>query len=168
MSDEQNNKPNTDEPTEDSQSGSEASCKQCSEYKAGWKRAVADYHNLQKEVSRQRSDWAAMSELSVIEDFLPVYSNFKKAFVAVHEETSWVKGIGFIMKQFQDVLKNHGIEEVRTVGEVFDAGHHEAVGEEISDMPGQTIVREVEAGYTMRGKVVRWQRWLWRNQDPNL
>lgn len=129
--------------------------KECLEYKTGWQRAVADYQNLQKEVARQRGEWAAMGETQIISEMLPVYDNFKKAFAAAHTEDNWAKGIGFIMKQMSDVLKNHGIEEIPTVGESFNAARHESVGEEISEQPEHSILREVDGGYTMRGKVLK-------------
>lgn len=127
----------------------------------GWKRAIADYKNLQQEVSRQRSEWAAMSERTILQEFLPVYDNFKKAFAhprgtETKEQENWVKGIGYIMKQFGDILKTHGIEEIKTVGEIFDPTKHESVGEESSpSSPPHTIIREVEGGYMMRGKVMK-------------
>lgn len=128
------------------------------EYKEKWLRAVADYQNLLKETARQRELWATMSEKGLLEEFLPVYSNFKKAFSVQrsgNNDDSWAKGIGFIMKQFGDVLKAHDIEEIKTVGEMFDAVRHEAVGEEESDQPEHIIIREVESGYTMNGQVIK-------------
>jgi molecular chaperone GrpE len=129
--------------------------KEAADYKDGWQRALYDYQNLQKEVARQRSEWATMSELQILEEFLPVYSNFKKAFESNKEDTSWSKGIGFIMKQFGDVLRNHGIEEMKTVGELFDASKHEIVGEELSEQPEHVILKEIDTGYTMKGKVIK-------------
>lgn len=139
---------------------------QAGEFKAGWQRAVADYQNLKNEVDKMRSEWVRMSEQQILEDFIPVYDNFKKAF-AHHPELNgvesdkkikgWIDGIGFIMKQFEAVLKNHNVEEIKTVGEIFDPVMHEAVGEEQTDvdLPEHAIVREMEAGYIMRGKVIK-------------
>lgn len=134
---------------------------QCAEYKAGWQRAQADYQNLQREVAEQKKEWAAWSELRVLEEFIPVYDNFKKAF-SHHPEngddkkwSNWAQGIGYIMKQFGDILKAHQIEEIKTVGEQFDPRLHESVGEEASDAPEHTIIRELEGGYMMKGKVVK-------------
>lgn len=134
--------------------------KECAEYKAGWQRALSDYQNLQKDVARQRGEWAAMSEAQIVSEFLPVYDNFKKAFAMEQgtlskEQENWVRGIGFIMKQMGDVLKNHGIEEIKTVGELFDATKHEAVGEEDSGGEPHMIIREVEGGYGVKGKVLK-------------
>ena len=57
------------------------------------------------------------------------------------------------MKQFADVLKQHGVEEIKTVGEKFDPNLHEAVGHEggnpkIKTKAGE-IIREVAGGYKM-------------------
>lgn len=148
-------------------------CKNCEdcgvkaeEYKKDWQRALADYKNLQKETSERRGEWAQMSKANILEDFIPVYDNFKSAFFhhpvlqADNEEhkqmKNWIDGIGFIMKQFGDVMKSHGIEEIKTVGEKFDPNLHESMGEE--EMEGKEpgiILKELIGGYKMGGKVIK-------------
>jgi molecular chaperone GrpE len=141
-------------------------CAKCVEYKAGWQRAQADYINLQREIDLKRSEWAQMSEYLILSDFIPVYENFKTAFNhhpelnADNEEhkqmKNWADGIGYIMKQFGDVLKNHGIEEIKTIGEKFDPAFHEAVGEEEKeDAEAGAILKEIEGGYKMGEKVLK-------------
>lgn len=133
------------------------------EYKASWMRAHADYQNLQKEMQQWKSEWVQLSEVRVIEEFLPVYDNFKKAFAHKPEDgaehkhwQNWAAGIGFIQKQFSDILKNHTIEEVPTVGHVFEPTMHESVGEEEKDDAAEhTIIREVESGYMLKGKIIK-------------
>ncbi len=145
------------------------------EYKLGWQRALADYKNLQKEVNDKRGEWAALSKQQILDDFIPVYDNFKTAFaskepssaevstsakatadVPAGKQDNWVKGIGYIMKQFGDVLKSHGLEEIPTDGAQFDPSLHEAVGEEEADgVASGTIVRCVALGYRLAGRVVR-------------
>lgn len=135
--------------------------KESEELRAGWQRAVADYQNLQRDTETQKKDWAVWSELRVLEEFIPVYDNFKKAFNHQPENgedrkwLNWAQGINYIMKQFGDILKAHQIEEIKTVGELLDTRLHESVGEEVSDVPEHTIIREIDGGYTMKGKVVK-------------
>lgn len=134
--------------------------KEAEEYKAGWQRAVADYKNLQKEISDRRAEWAQMSEQQILEEFLPVYDNFKLAFRLQTtdyspEQQKWIDGIKHIKQQFENVLKAHGIEEIKTAGEIFNPELHEAVGEEESEQPEHVILKEVEAGYIMRGRVIK-------------
>lgn len=160
----------------------ETTKKQCEEYKQGWQRAQADYQNLQKETARQKSEWVSLMKGDILESFIPVYDNFKKAFRAnytngVGDDTNqvfenWKKGIEYIMKQFGDVLKQNGIEETKTVGEIFDPRFHEIVGEEVSPPPGEVtppadrlagrktaaqdeIIREVDGGYKIGEKVIK-------------
>lgn len=131
-------------------------------YKASWQRALADYQNLQKEIFARRQEWFEMSEQQIIEEFIPVYDHFKKAFghkeqVTMNkEQESWVNGIGHIMKQFGDILKRHKVEEVKTVGEKFDPSIHESVGElEVEGKEHGKIVKEVDGGYKMGGRVIK-------------
>lgn len=133
-------------------------CARCEEYKSGWQRSQADYLNLQKEIATKRSEWAAMSEWQILEEFIPVYDNFKKAFGTDYgawsmEQQNWAKGIAYIMKQFADVLKTHGIEEIETVGKMFDPNLHEVLGEEASDQESGIILKEVDGGYK-KGEMV--------------
>ena len=148
-------------------------CKNCEEnkakveeYKKDWQRALADYKNLQKETTERRSEWAQMSKTMILEDFIPVYDNFKTAFFhhpilqADNDEhkqiKNWVDGIGYIMKQFGDVMKKHGIEEVKTIGEQFDPTLHESVGEEeAAGKESGVILKEASGGYKMGNKVVK-------------
>lgn len=149
-----------------------ADAKQCAEYKHSWQRALADYQNLQKETAARRAEWASMSEQQIVEEFIPVYDNFKKAFgvkeqgawskepsfaeATAGRQDSWVRGIEYIKKQFSDVLKNHGVEEIKTVGQKFDPQFHEAVGEESADgHEAGSIVKEIDGGYTMAGRVIK-------------
>ncbi len=128
------------EPKKDKKSFFKKPCRDCEkhkkeseEYKNNWQRALADYQNLQRETSERRGEWARMSEQQILEDFIPVYDNFKKAFAiadnadaggaadnADKKWQSWKQGIRYIMKQFWEVLKAHNAEEIKTVGEKFD------------------------------------------------
>lgn len=140
----------------------EASRKQMEEYKQGWQRAQADYVNLQKETAKQKSEWMQMIKGDILESFIPVYDNFKKAFSFSSGEgdakqfENWKKGIEYIMKQFGDVLKQNSIEEIKTVGEMFDPRLHEIVGEEeVENVPSHQIVKEMDGGYKAGEKVLK-------------
>lgn len=131
------------------------------DYKDKYLRAHADYQNLVRETNERRTEWANMSEVQVLEAFIPVYDNFKKA--AAHQPTeessswkNWGMGIGFIEKQFAEVLKRFGIEEISTVGSVFDPNKHESVGEEESDEYDEDVIlKEIESGYKKGNKIIK-------------
>ena len=140
--------------------------KECEEYKTGWQRALADYKNLQTETEKRRGEWVKMSEAQILEEFIPVYDNFKKAFAVSGSLPlpageikrgweQWAQGIEYIKKQFGDILKNHGVEEIKTIGEKFDPNLHESVGaEEVEGKEHGEILKEITGGYMAHGKVL--------------
>lgn len=133
----------------------------CEEYKTGWQRAQADYQNLKKEMEEKRKELAEWCKVQILEEVIPIYDNFKKAnahkpTVESKEWANWAQGIDFIMKQFSTLLTHHDIQEIKTVGEIFQPEFHDAVAEEVSETEKEhTIVREVEAGYKIGAKVIK-------------
>jgi molecular chaperone GrpE len=128
----------------------------CEEYLNGWKRAKADYLNLKKETEEKQKSFADFANAALLVQILPIYDNFKKALQLLPtEQDSWVEGIKQIKKQMEDLLKNYGIEEIKTIGEKFDPQLHEAVGKEKKQgMDPDTIISESSSGYLMNGKVL--------------
>lgn len=134
----------------------------CAEYEALWKRALADYQNLQKEVARDRAEMAGYATLRVVESFLPLLDYLKQAQATKPSSddkavANWVMGVDHVARMFESALSDLGLKPIKTAGEKFDATRHEAVGEEEpqgSD-PSGTILREVQAGYELNGRVVR-------------
>ena len=130
------------------------------EYKNNWLRALADYQNLQKETVARRVEWAQMSERQILEEFIPIYEHLKLAISNKQNkqsagEDSWADGIKNVIKQFQSVLKEHGVEEIKTVGEKFNPNLHEAVQEQESESESGIIINEISGGYKMGDKVIK-------------
>ncbi|MDD5039883.1 MAG: nucleotide exchange factor GrpE [Patescibacteria group bacterium] len=129
------------------------------EYLDGWKRAKADYLNLKKESEKREKEIVQFANAGLILELMPIYDNFKLAWQHIPEEhrknDTWLKGIEHIKRQFADLLKNLGIEEIKTVGEKFDPEFHDAVAKEKREgaVPG-TIIEEVKGGYKLYDKVL--------------
>jgi molecular chaperone GrpE len=134
---------------------------ECTEYKTGWQRALADYKNLQAETSKRRGEWAQMSEVQILEEFIPVYEHLKMTVASCHSREggnpdAWIEGVKYVLKQFADILKAHGVEEIKTVGEKFDPKYHEAAGgEEVEGKEAGEIVKEISGGYKVGERVIR-------------
>lgn len=132
----------------------------CAELEAAWKRALADYQNLQREVARERLEMGGYAVLRVVEPFLPILDYVKQATATKPSSddknvANWITGVDHIARMFEDGLKDLGLKAIPTVGEKFDASKHEAVGEEESDKEHGIILREVQAGYELHSKTVR-------------
>ena len=69
---------------------------------------------------------------------------------------NYIKGVELVLKQFQDVLKSKGVEEIKALGETFDPELHEAVSSVQDDSKGEKeIVQEYRKGYKIGHKVIR-------------
>ena len=125
------------------------------EYLNGWKRAKADYLNLEKEMARQKEEWIKFANWELISQLIPILDSFDKAVKDIPSQdidNPWAKGLVNIKNQFENILKSTGLERVKTVGEKFNPDFHEAVKKE---GPGDKIVRELQAGYLLQGRVLR-------------
>lgn len=129
------------------------------EYLAGWKRATADYQNLQKEVRREREELARYATGRLIFDLLPVLDNAETALKHVPMESTddaWVAGIRHVFDGLRGLLRVHGVESMTVLGEKFDPESHEAVGSRKDEQKESGIVvEEVRAGYKLNGKILR-------------
>lgn len=131
----------------------------CDEYLAGWKRAQADYQNLQKEMEIRRKEYVEYANEDIIKDFLPILDNFKAAFRQIpdsEQNSAWVTGFSYIKKQLEGFLEARGLELIKTVGEAFDPEKHEAV-EYIEDgkIDDNVVIEERRSGYVLNNKVVQ-------------
>lgn len=140
-------------PSESSQSSTVNLEAQCAEYLAGWKRALADYENLQKMNAQTRDTDRRRVRSSLAEDLLPVVDNF--GYVMKHAPSlkgcspefkksfeTWFQGIGHIDRQFAEALKNMGVEPIATVGQKFDPNLHESGGSKKDDSQDDGVVLE--------------------------
>jgi molecular chaperone GrpE len=134
----------------------------CLEYEQNWKRALADYRNLQKDVAKEREMMGVYAVAHAVERFLPVLDYFKLAMehkpaaLADKSLANWASGIDHIQKQLEDALADLGLKKIPTVGEKFDATRHEAVDDESVDGKAHgVIVKEIQSGYELAGKVIR-------------
>ncbi len=118
-----------------------------------YKRALADYQNLLKQTAKDKEDFAKYALTDFLHNVLPVYDHLKMSLYGLSEEegkNAWAEGVRHVLKQFKDVLEQHGIEEIKTVGEAFDHNTMEAI-----DGSGETVKQEIMPGYRLNGKVIR-------------
>ncbi len=134
---------------------------QNAEYLAGWKRALADYENLQKRNSEARDDDRRRVRINMAQELLPVVDNFDQAIKFAPAEVpdnlkSWFMGITHIARQFEEVLKSLGVEPIKAVGEKFDPNVHESGGSKFDESkPEHTVIDELIKGWKLGDIVLR-------------
>lgn len=123
------------------------------------KRAVADYHNLEKRIAEGRSELTSWALTELIQKLLPILDHLEvvtelgKPTLGEKDETKeWFRGVELAVKQLRETLRDEGLGEIEADGQ-FDPALHEAVdtasGEE------NKIIKVAQRGYTLNGKVVR-------------
>lgn len=121
-----------------------------------YKRILAEFENFKKRSSKEREGMYNSVLSDVVEVILPVLDNLENAAKVETEDENYKQGVELVLKQFKDVLKSKGIEEIETVGNTFDPELHEAVGS-IQDvnLGEKEIAQEYRKGYKIGSKVIR-------------
>ena len=138
-------------------------------------RLAADFDNYRKRAQRESAAMAAEAGEAVMRDLLPVLDNLERALTAASEGQaeggapdadaagdraeaagSVAKGVELTLRQFRSALAKNGVVKIKAVGEAFDPRVHEALlQEEREDVKVETVTEELEAGYALRGRVIR-------------
>lgn len=129
------------------------------EYLAGWKRSQADYQNLEKDYAKRMATLAEYAAADVIAKFMPVIDNFEMALLHMPEDSKnseWAQGLFQVQKERDEMLNTLNIKRIKSVGQKFDPHMHEAVGHEPSEsVPDGHVIKEVQIGYRMEGRLIR-------------
>lgn len=120
------------------------------------KRLMAEFDNYKKRASKEREQLYNSLVADIMMAFLPVMDNLEKAINTNTEDEGYKQGMELVAKQFKDVLKSFGLEEIKTEGEIFNPILHEAVSSVQDDTKeSQEIIEEFRKGYKMGDKVIR-------------
>lgn len=136
------------------------------EYLAGWKRAQADYLNLQKTIERERADLTKFANERLLRDLLPMIDQFSLAlrFMPSTDELpeeqkkiwqNWLVGVKAVKSLWDQAASGIGLEPV-PVDTGFNPALHDAVGQEVVEgkEPG-SIARVVQNGWMWHGRVLQ-------------
>lgn len=121
-------------------------------------RERADAINTRRRYEEQMGNLSSSAKADVIRQLLPVIDNFERALKHVPKnlaDNDYVKGIQSVVKQFEKILGQLGVEKIKTTGEPFDPNLHDAVSMEEGDGDQEIISEELQAGYKMDHEVLR-------------
>ena len=121
-----------------------------------YKRILAEFENHKKRSQKEREGLYNSILSDIVEVILPILDNLENAVKVETVDENYKKGVELVLKQFQDVLKSKGVEEIKALGETFDPEVHEAVSSVQDDTKGEKeIVQEYRKGYKIGSKVIR-------------
>lgn len=123
--------------------------KRIEELENNWKRAVADYRNLETRCALEKKDWVNFSTSQLLVKLIPAMENLEKASVHLHD-----KGLELVVKQVKDVLQSENLEEIKIQsGDKYDAQVMECV--EAAQGPEGKVLKVVEKGYRLAGRLLK-------------
>jgi molecular chaperone GrpE len=137
--------------------------KQIEELKDKYLRLFADFDNHKKRSIRERQEWAASAGKDIVTAILPVIDDMERALKATNENTdvnAMREGLDLVFTKFVNIMDQKGLKAVSSIGEPFDVEKHEAITEipaPSEDMKGK-VIDEVEKGYTLNDKVIRYAK----------
>lgn len=134
--------------------------KQVDELTTDLKRVRADFENYRKRVDEEKAAARTAGAEGATRELLPVIDNIERAIEHIPEDISshpWVKGIGGLIKQLDKTLGGLGVNRIDAqAGTVFNPELHQAVQmNEEAEGDQEVIESELQAGYTLRGRVIR-------------
>lgn len=113
-----------------------------------WKRALADYQNLEKRIDKERTTLVQFLNATLIDKLLGTLDDLERA-----EKHLKNKGLTIAVNQFKEALKSEGTEELKSQGESFDPETMDCI--EMVKGPKNIVSEVVLKGYKLNGQILR-------------
>lgn len=123
-------------------------------------RSAADFDNAKKRLAREREEFVRFSQEGLIRELLAVLDNFERALNHAEEVRDpsakrIVEGIQMVLKHLHEILRQQGLERLKTVGGKFDPHLHEAVAYVHEPGHEDVILEEIAPGYRLHDRLLR-------------
>lgn len=122
--------------------------KQIEELTNNWKRALADYQNLEKNFNQQKQTLGLYLKQEILLKFLPVLESLEKAQNHLKDQ-----GLELAIKQFKDLLKSEGLEELDVLNKDFDPNIAECIDVEKGEKDN-IVTKVLTKGYKLSDTVI--------------
>lgn len=126
-------------------------------------RLFAEFDNYKRRTQKERVELLQTAGKDVIISLLPVLDDFDRAAKAMENATdvsSIREGVNLVHTKLKSILGQKGLKEIESINAVFDTDNHEAITKipaPSDDLKGK-VVDELEKGYTLNDKVIRFAK----------
>ncbi len=118
------------------------------------KRVQADFENYKKRIENEQVVRATYANSELVCKILPLLDSFEKGKQS-KDSKGLLKGFRLIHTQLLDMLKQEGLKPIKAIGERFDPLLHEILLKEHSNQPKNTIIEELQKGYSFKERMLR-------------
>jgi len=126
-------------------------------------RLYSEFDNYRKRTLKERIELSKNASEDIITNLLPVIDDFERAIKSFDdsEELKPMKeGVVLIYSKLMNILGSKGLEAIESIGKEFNTDFHEAITQAPApseDMKNK-IMDEIQKGYQLNGKVIRFAK----------
>jgi molecular chaperone GrpE len=121
------------------------------ELENNWKRALADYKNLERRTAEEKQEFAEFANMVLIQRLLPIVDNLQMLEKHISDT-----GLKMVIKEFKQVLENCGAVAMESQGKDFNADTMDCIETQDCDDDANNKVLEVTTeGYKFKNKILR-------------
>lgn len=113
-----------------------------------WKRALADYKNLERRTEEQGVFTLEFAKETLVRSLLPVLDHLETLLRHIDDV-----GLKMIVKDFKGILTNFGVQEIEVANKEFDPATMDAV--DTIEGNKNKVMEVLSKGYLFRGKLLR-------------
>ena len=113
-----------------------------------WRRALADYQNLEKRTAEQKSLYIRLATVPLVEKLIQISDDLGRASDHVKD-----KGLEMIVSRLHEVLKEEGLQEIDVANATFDPLTMECVEVVVGEK--DKVVRVSQKGYRLYDTIIR-------------
>lgn len=122
-------------------------------------RMSAEFENYKKRSCKEMDDFRKFANEALFKQLLTVVDNFERAISSCEECSDaqlLLKGVQMTYKELMKLFETFNVKPVEAKGKPFDPAFHQAVTQqESTDYPENTVVDELQKGYTLNGRLIR-------------
>jgi len=121
-------------------------------------RSLAEVENVRRRAAQERESIVQYANEGLLRELLPIIDDFRRSVdsgVQGRDFDAYYQGIAMINDKIARVLEAIGVRKIATVGEPFNVELHEALMRQPSDASEDTVIGEIEPGYTLGDRVLR-------------
>ena len=124
--------------------------------------AAAETQNVRRRLEQELQQATSYASAGFARDMLAIKDHLDRALAAVSEElradstaANFLAGIEATSRELDAVFQRNGVTRITSIGEPLDPHRHQAMIEMPSDKEPGTIVEEMQAGYTLKDRLLR-------------
>jgi molecular chaperone GrpE len=153
---------NTIQTMDELQAQLETKTKEADEYLASLKRVQADFENYIKRTDKEKENFVAHANSNLLSELLTIMDEFEEALKSMQEHNvtaHLLEGVKMLHTNMQKVLTSNGVSPIESIGQKADPYKHEVLlTEEKDDVEEGIVLEEIQKGYQIGDKVLRYAK----------